>query len=242
MPTSSKPASYYDADYFLRGPKSGKSLYEDYRWMPDLTVPFARRIVEHFKLQPGTRILDFGCARGYLVHALRLIGMESFGVDISKWAIACCHPKVQQYVWCNGLKGVYDLIIAKDVLEHLDRLQCHNVLLQMRYVSINLFVIVPLGDGSNYVIPEMKLDKSHVLALNREQWTALFLEAGWHVNDFSYHCLGIKDKWAVKHPYGHGLFTCNTSTGVSLWTRWTGLLLRSGLWCCCQCCALSSSG
>ena len=31
--------SQYDEDYFLRGKQTGKSLYEDYRWLPELTRP-----------------------------------------------------------------------------------------------------------------------------------------------------------------------------------------------------------
>jgi hypothetical protein len=33
-------SSYYDADYYLDGLNSGKSNYENYSWMPDLTLPW----------------------------------------------------------------------------------------------------------------------------------------------------------------------------------------------------------
>ena len=32
-------ASVYDADYYLRGEETKKSLYTDYRWLPDGTIP-----------------------------------------------------------------------------------------------------------------------------------------------------------------------------------------------------------
>jgi len=39
----------------------------------------------HFKLKPGDRILDVGCAKGFLVKDLMKVcpGLEAFGLDIS---------------------------------------------------------------------------------------------------------------------------------------------------------------
>jgi cyclopropane fatty-acyl-phospholipid synthase-like methyltransferase len=70
----------YDADYFLRGKASGKSLYDNYRWMPDLTKPMAERIIEHLGIELDDRIMDFGCARGYLVRALTELGQDAYGL------------------------------------------------------------------------------------------------------------------------------------------------------------------
>src|SRR3990167_2449572 len=83
------PGSVYDDAYFLRGAETGKSLYTNYRWLPDLTIPMAKRIIEHlgFEGDKSTTILDYGCSRGYLVRALRGFGYKAYGVDVSAWAI-----------------------------------------------------------------------------------------------------------------------------------------------------------
>lgn len=59
----------------------------DGRW-----IPVARRIVSHFGLKPGDRILDVGCAKGFLVKDLMDVcpGLEVFGLDISEYAIRQC--------------------------------------------------------------------------------------------------------------------------------------------------------
>src|SRR5579862_3672374 len=86
-PDVSDDGSVYDESYFLRGKESGKSLYENYRWMPDLTIPMVQRIIEHCGIRRGDSILDFGCARGYVVRAFRELGYNAYGYDISRWAI-----------------------------------------------------------------------------------------------------------------------------------------------------------
>jgi len=116
----------YDEDYFLRGKETGKSLYENYRWIPELTVPMAKSIVKHCGIKQDQRILDFGCARGYLVRALRELGHEAYGYDESRWALDNLDPVAQPFI--NSVVGYtpfwkrekFDWVIAKDVLEHID--------------------------------------------------------------------------------------------------------------------------
>jgi ubiquinone/menaquinone biosynthesis C-methylase UbiE len=62
----------------------------DGRW-----IPVARDIVRHFNLKPGDRVLDVGCAKGFLVKDLLSVcpGLEVFGLDISEYAILHCEPE-----------------------------------------------------------------------------------------------------------------------------------------------------
>ena len=59
----------YDKNYYECGIESGKSLYTNYRWMPELTIPMCSRMIEHLKISSRDKILDFGCAKGYSVKA-----------------------------------------------------------------------------------------------------------------------------------------------------------------------------
>lgn len=69
------------------------------------------------------RILDAGCAKGFLVEALREKGIEAFGVDISDYAIGQAHEKIRPYLKVQSLTEAldtrYDLIISIEVLEHM---------------------------------------------------------------------------------------------------------------------------
>ncbi len=62
----------------------------DGRW-----IPVAQDIVRHFNLKPGDRILDIGCAKGFLVKDLLKAcpGLEAFGLDVSGYALTHCEPE-----------------------------------------------------------------------------------------------------------------------------------------------------
>jgi cyclopropane fatty-acyl-phospholipid synthase-like methyltransferase len=52
--------------------------------------------VEHFGLASGDRVLDVGCAKGFLVKDLMTVcpGLEVFGLDVSAYALLHCEPEV----------------------------------------------------------------------------------------------------------------------------------------------------
>ena len=87
----------YDADYFERGIETGKSRYQSYRWMPEATTAMAMAIIDELGIKPFDRVLDFGCAKGYLVRALRILHRQAWGVDISEYAISKVDKEVNGY-------------------------------------------------------------------------------------------------------------------------------------------------
>lgn len=194
----------YDADYFLRGKQTGKSLYENYRWMPELTIPMCQRIVEHCGIERDDTILDFGCARGYVVRALRRMGYYAWGCDTSKWAIDNCDPIVRKYL-DMGITAAFDWIIAKDVLEHVVDL-ADTIDAIMRNARIGVFVVVPLGYGEDgYVVPDYERDVTHIHKLTLATWVGKFLRPGWSVEG-RYRVPGVKDNYA-QYPTGNGFIT-----------------------------------
>lgn len=63
----------------------------DGRWRP-----VACDLIQHFRLEPGMRVLDVGCGKGFLVKDLMLEcpGLEAFGLDISPYALMQCEKEV----------------------------------------------------------------------------------------------------------------------------------------------------
>jgi cyclopropane fatty-acyl-phospholipid synthase-like methyltransferase len=54
----------------------------------------AQDIVDHFGLKLGDRVLDIGCAKGFLVKDLLALGIDAYGIDVSKYALMNCEPEV----------------------------------------------------------------------------------------------------------------------------------------------------
>ena len=209
MSTSSEK---YDADYFERGLETGKSLYQNYRWLPDLTIPMAHHISAHMGLRPGDEVLDYGCSKGFLVKALRLIGIHAYGCDISSYAIKNADPDIKQYClrMTDSVDTIpftrhWDALICKDVLEHMTEAELEYFIHQSKMARRALHV-VPLGDGERYVIPEYEGDTTHIIRKPEIWWIDQFEGAGWRLKTFAFKLTGIKDNWTSKYPRGNGFF------------------------------------
>ena len=78
------------------------------------------------KINKTGRILDVGCATGFLLDQARLRGWEVYGVELSAWAVDYAKNKLQlPNITLGALKeanypvNFFDAVILKDVIEHL---------------------------------------------------------------------------------------------------------------------------
>ena len=198
----------YNNTYFEEGVAKGVSGYTNYTWMPEFTIPLAHRIIRRLRILPGERVLDYGCAKGYLVRALRLLDIQACGCDISEYALRHCHPEVREYVYSSTEFGKesYDWVIAKDVLEHLTQIELMNFLILAKRITKNLFIIVPLGDGEKYIIPQYEKDVTHILRWTLQQWRDAFIKHDWLATSMDTNMIGLKDSWK-HHKNGNAAFT-----------------------------------
>lgn len=203
----------YDADYFLRGKQTGKSLYEDYRWLPELTVPMVASIVSHCGIRPTDTVLDFGCARGYVVRAFREMGYNAYGYDISEWALDNADPSVYHHLTRfpeRVFEVQYDWVVTKDVLEHV-KTAASTVWRLQDAARVGVFAVVPLSlnNGVPYEVPEYEHDVTHIHRLTLATWVGFFLRPGWRV-EAAYRVAGVKDSYA-RYERGNGFITAKRS-------------------------------
>ena len=199
----------YDADYYLHGRESGKSLYDNYRWLPDLTIPMVHRMADHLGITTNDTVLDFGCARGYTVKAFReSLGIECYGIDVSEWAIANADEKVREFVSCTDKVPLgMDWIIAKDVLEHVPQV-ADAIDAMMEVAKKGVFAVVPLSmfDGQPYIVADYELDVTHIHRLCLSSWAKFFMRPGWTVEG-AYMVDGVKANYQT-WQWGNGFLTC----------------------------------
>lgn len=197
----------YDEDYFLRGKETGKSLYENYRWLPELTIPMTQAIITHCGIQKADHILDFGCARGYTVRALYELGYDAWGYDTSEWALTNSDTKVKKRL-SKELSpcDVYEWIIAKDVLEHIHTV-ADTIEDLFTMAETGIFAIVPLSlfDGQPYVVKDYEKDVTHIHRFCLATWARMFMRPEWSVTA-SYRVPGVKDNYA-QYERGNGFIT-----------------------------------
>jgi ubiquinone/menaquinone biosynthesis C-methylase UbiE len=158
--------------------------YYDGRW-----VPVARDIVEHFGLEPGMRVLDVGCAKGFLVRDLMEVcsGLEVFGIDVSEYALARCPPEVAGRL-CRGNclrlpfpDASFDAVLSINTIHNLERPGVVRALREITRVARGGRAFVQVD---SYHTPEQRaLFLDWVLTARfhdyPEGWLQVFEEAGY---------------------------------------------------------------
>jgi ubiquinone/menaquinone biosynthesis C-methylase UbiE len=127
-------------ELYFDGPREyGYGGYRyDGRW-----VPVARDIVAHFNLKSGDRVLDVGCAKGFLVKDLLTVcpGLEVFGVDISTYALTHCEPEVIGRLHRGSADDLpfpdnsFNAVISINTVHNLDRAGCVQALREMERLA-----------------------------------------------------------------------------------------------------------
>ena len=201
----------YDEDYYERGAIVGKSGYMNYSWMPELTIRMAHFMIMNLGISRNDRVLDYGCAKGFLVKALRILGINAEGVDVSRYAIDFIDAAVKQQ--CRHITSHadanYDLMIAKDVLEHIAEDDLRDLLPMARKHCKKMFAAIPVAPDdtcNTFVVPEYNKDITHVTAKSVQWWWSVFEDAGWHVDQFSHTFLGMKQNWTDAFAKGNAFF------------------------------------
>lgn len=109
----------YDAEYYRS--YCGSEPYERTPNWLSFFSNISRHIVDG--LRP-TRVLDAGCAWGFLVEALRDFGVDASGVDFSDFAISQVRTDIKPHCKVASLVdaidgGPFDLVTCIEVLEHM---------------------------------------------------------------------------------------------------------------------------
>ena len=172
-------------EVYFDGPREfGYGGYRyDGRW-----IPVSRDIVAHFHLKPGMRVLDVGCAKGFLVKDLMKVcrGLEAFGLDISLYALMHCEPEVVGRLHLGTAEKLpfpdhsFDCVISLNTVHNFPRPRALKVMQEIERVSRGRsFVQI-----DSFHTPEQKeIFESWVLTAEfydyPDGWKRLFAEAGY---------------------------------------------------------------
>ncbi len=145
---------------------------------------------------PGVHtVLDVGCAKGYLVKALRQMGFEAHGIDISDYAVQNSDPQAKPFLRVLRVQELgptekYDIIHARGVFVYLTLSEIKKTLQQLFEVA-RLGVVI--ADPTREQIQEWydqrdlkALDACRKQELTDLQWQALIEDAGFCKNGVMY--------------------------------------------------------
>lgn len=177
-----KISRQYGKEYFDGDRSFGYGGYKyDGRW-----VPVAKDIADYYGLIKGSRILDVGCAKGFLVKDLVDLGLEAYGIDISKYAIDNAHKDIKNRLKIGNAKKLpyednsFDLVISLNTIHNLDRNECKMAIQEIQRVSkTSSFIQVDSYTNEN----EKRIFEEWVLTAKfygyPNEWLELFKESGY---------------------------------------------------------------
>ncbi len=107
----------YAEDHYKAG------VYAEYtKARPIKLATFRRRIELIRKYKPSGKLLDLGCACGFMIEAALEAGYDASGVEFSKEAINAAAPGIKERIIQGDINqlqpGEFDIITAFDIIEH----------------------------------------------------------------------------------------------------------------------------
>ena len=172
-------------ELYFDGPRDyGYGGYRyDGRW-----IPVAEDIVRHFGLKPGDRVLDVGCAKGFLVKDLLHVcpGLEAFGLDISTYALMHCEREVIGRLHLGNAvelpfpDGSFQAVLALNTVHNLERPDVIRAVREIQRLAPGRGFI----QVDSYRTPEQKATFEEWVLTAKfhdypEGWLKLFAEAGY---------------------------------------------------------------
>ena len=99
--------------------------YYDGRWKK-----VVNDFINYYKLKPGDKVLDIGCAKGYLVKEFLDKKIDAYGLDISQYAIDNSIEEIKKYLSVGNANYLpfednsFDVVISINTIHNLDIEEC----------------------------------------------------------------------------------------------------------------------
>ena len=195
-------AKKYGREYFDGTREQGYGGYTyDGRW-----VSIAKDIIKRYHVKSGDKILDIGCAKGFLIKDLvdQCSGLEVCGLDISEYALLNSHPDISNNVVRGNADklpfpdNTFKFVSCINVLHNLNLARCKNALREINRVLINnSYVQVDAYRSED----EKQMFIDWVLTAETygtpEFWRQIFIEANYE-GDFYWTIIVSDPEWTIE--------------------------------------------
>jgi SAM-dependent methyltransferase len=180
-------AKRFGAEYF-DGPRT--QGYGGYRYNPRFWMPVAEDLRAAYGIAAGTRVLDIGSGKGFLLHDLRQVvpGVEVFGLDISEYGIRHSMDDIRPRIVRGTAAALPYPDAAFDVVLCINTI--HNLPLDLCQQAVREIVRVTRPGGHSYIqVDSWLTEQQRQDFLNWQltaqtymepaAWRALFAECGY---------------------------------------------------------------
>ena len=143
-----KTAKQYGRDYWDGDRRHG---YGGYKYMPGRWKPVAEKLVNIYNLTSGSRVLDIGCGKGYLLYELKLLipDLDITGIDSSDYGLENAKEQIKPFIFK------------------------HKVEVKLPYEDKEFDLVISLGTFHNLRLPELKIALSEMERVGKKGYLML---------------------------------------------------------------------
>ena len=175
-------ARKFDVEYFDGDRLTG---YGGYNYSPRFWTDTVAHIKDFYHLDDNSKILDIGCAKGFMMHDLSLLipGAEIKGVDVSNYAKENAIESMQDNIVVANANNLpftddyFDLVIAINTLHNLPLIDCKQAFREInRVTKNNSFVMNDAWRDSKGKQSMLKWNLTALTYMSCDDWEELFKE------------------------------------------------------------------
>ena len=178
-------SGHYDSEYFTGDWRAEGNNYNlETRRQIEARNPFLIKEV----FQPR-KVLDLGCGPGALMHLLWEIGVDVEGIDFAESSPQIATPETRDRIVVGDVAdqtlkpaNSYDLVICREVLEHLTVLQVKRAVANMVRMSSRFVYVTtrfhPQPETLLDFTTQFDVDPSHITLLNKDMLRLMFVLEG----------------------------------------------------------------
>ena len=175
-------ARKFDVEYYDGDRLTG---YGGYGYSPRFWTDTVAHIVDVYSLSNDSKILDIGCAKGYMMYDLSLLIPEAEikGVDISQYAKDHAIEPMKENIVVSNANNLpfpddyFDLVIAINTLHNLPLIDCKQAFREInRVTKNNSFVMNDAWKDDKGKRAMLKWNLTALTYMSCDEWLNFFKE------------------------------------------------------------------
>ncbi len=163
--------------------------YGGYKYNPKYWEGVVQDMIKHYKITENFRILDIGCAKGFLLYEFikALPGLSVRGIDISGYAINNALPIIKPHLDLGNAYNLdrylpmekFDLVISINTIHNLPIEQVINSLRAIQQIGKKAFITVDAYRTKKEKEKMLKWNLTAETILSANEWKKVFKNAGY---------------------------------------------------------------
>jgi len=165
-----------------------KHGYGGFKYMSRFWKPVIPTFIEHFNLTQNSKVLDIGCAKGFMLFDMKeaIPNISIAGVDISTYAIENAKEEVKPFLNVANAKELpfednsFDVVISINTIHNLEKEDCAKALKEIERVSRGKsFITVDAyrNEEEKEAMYAWNLTAKTIMSV--EEWERFFKEVGY---------------------------------------------------------------